>query len=149
MAFEFKLLKRVEFSETDMAGIMHFSNFFRYMEMTEHAFLRSLGVSVHDKFDGVLYGWPRVNVNCDFEKPLKFEDQVEVHLSVAKKGNKSIRYAFVFQKIENEIATVVIARGSVTAACVKFTDDGKIAGAATIPKQISDRIEQAPTDIPI
>ena len=35
--------RRVEFAETDMAGQVHFSNFFRYMEAAEHAFFRSLG----------------------------------------------------------------------------------------------------------
>ena len=40
MACEHRLQRRVEFSETDAAGIVHFSNFFRYMEGAEHAFLR-------------------------------------------------------------------------------------------------------------
>ena len=43
MPYEFKHIRRVEFAETDMAGIVHFSNFFRMMEATEHAFFRSLG----------------------------------------------------------------------------------------------------------
>lgn len=38
--------RRVEFSETDMAGIAHFSSFIIYMEQAEHALLRSLGTSV-------------------------------------------------------------------------------------------------------
>ncbi|MEQ2009187.1 MAG: acyl-CoA thioesterase, partial [Limisphaerales bacterium] len=46
MASEFKALRRVEFSETDMAGIVHYSNFFKYMETAEHAFFRSLGFSI-------------------------------------------------------------------------------------------------------
>ena len=37
MAYEFRLVRQVEFSETDMAGIVHYSNFFRYMEAAEHA----------------------------------------------------------------------------------------------------------------
>ena len=39
----FTTTRRVEFGDTDMAGIMHFANFFRFMERTEHAFLRTLG----------------------------------------------------------------------------------------------------------
>jgi len=35
MVYEFKLTRPVDFVETDMAGIMHFSNFFRFMEATE------------------------------------------------------------------------------------------------------------------
>jgi len=38
MPYEFKHTRRVEFAETDMAGIVHFSNFFRMMESTEHAY---------------------------------------------------------------------------------------------------------------
>ena len=46
MPYEFKTIRRVEFSETDMAGIMHYSNYFRFMETAEHAFFRSLGLSI-------------------------------------------------------------------------------------------------------
>ena len=38
--------RRIEFRETDMAGIVHFSNFFAYMEQAEHDFLRSVGMGV-------------------------------------------------------------------------------------------------------
>ena len=65
MAYEFRILRRVEFSETDMAGIVHYSNFFRYMESAEHAFFRSLGLSVVDRPEhapeGERVGWPRVS----------------------------------------------------------------------------------------
>jgi acyl-CoA thioester hydrolase len=43
MPCEFRITRRVEFSETDMAGIVHFSNFFRYMETAEHAFFPVTG----------------------------------------------------------------------------------------------------------
>ena len=46
MTTEFSISRRVEFSETDLAGIMHFTNFYRWMEICEHEFLRSLGLSV-------------------------------------------------------------------------------------------------------
>ena len=46
MPYEFKITRRVEFSDTDMEGIMHYSNYFRFMETAEHAFFRSLGYSV-------------------------------------------------------------------------------------------------------
>ena len=101
--YEFKQKKIVEFAETDQAGIMHFSNFFRYMEMTEHAFYRSLGFSVHKKDTtepsgepiGEPIGWPRVRAECQFNHPLRFEDMVEIHLLVSEKKSKSITYQFV------------------------------------------------------
>ena len=57
-AFEFKLTRRVDFSDTDMAGIMHFSNFFRFMEAAEQAFFRSLGFSIYDTRRHPGIGWP-------------------------------------------------------------------------------------------
>src|SRR6059058_3746972 len=102
MAYEFKVMRRVEFSETDMAGIVHFSNFFRYMETAEHAFYRSLGFSVIlDKFDPPL-GFPRVHAACDYKKPLSFEDTVEIHLLVREKRSRVLKYAFRFSKLAAE-----------------------------------------------
>src|SRR3954454_25408688 len=36
MPTPFKISRLVEFADTDMAGIMHFSAFFRFMEAAEH-----------------------------------------------------------------------------------------------------------------
>ena len=44
MADPFRTTRRVEFVDTDMAGIVHFSNFFRWMESAEVEFLRARGV---------------------------------------------------------------------------------------------------------
>ena len=46
MTTPFTTTRRVEFGDTDMAGIMHFANFFRFMESAETSFLHSLGLSV-------------------------------------------------------------------------------------------------------
>src|SRR5205814_4767543 len=98
MPYEFKITRRVEFSETDMAGIMHYSNFFRFMETAEHGFYRSLGFSaVMNKFEPPI-GWPRVHAECDYKLPLRFEDLVEIHLLVREKKSKSITYDFRFRR---------------------------------------------------
>ena len=75
MAFEYKVTRRVEFSDTDLAGIMHFSNYFRFMETAEHAFFRSLGYSVVLSRNGLPLCLPRVHATCDFFAPLGFEDE--------------------------------------------------------------------------
>ena len=85
MAYEFKIVQRVEFSDTDMAGIVHYANFFRYMDAAEHAFFRSLGFSIWTQGTEPPVGWPRVQAQCDFKHPLRFEDEVEVHLLVSAK----------------------------------------------------------------
>src|SRR5579859_1920920 len=115
MAFEFKVKRRVEFSDTDMAGIMHYSNFFRFMETAEHAYFRSLGFSVVMSDREPPIGWPRVHAECDYKRPLRFEDEVEVHLLVREKRSKSISYLFRFRKVGDDAE---VARGIVTVACV-------------------------------
>ena len=135
---EFTTTRRVEFSETDAGGIVHFTNFFRYMEYAEHAFFRSLGHSIVNPTLGV--GWPRVHCNCDFKKPLKFEDEVEIHLLVSAKPSKSITYQFRFSTGGTEVA-----RGGFTIVCVRKTEAGEMK-AATIPPEIAALIEAAPAD---
>ena len=143
MPYEFKVQRRVEFSETDMAGIMHYSNFFRFMETAEHAFYRSLGYSVvMSHFDPPL-GWPRVHAECDYFKPLHFEDLVEVHLLVKEKKSKALTYVFRFYRLNGEREE--IARGALTVVCVA-KQDGKMS-AVEMPKELADKIEVAPTGL--
>jgi YbgC/YbaW family acyl-CoA thioester hydrolase len=142
--YEFKVLRRVEFSETDMAGIVHYSNFFRYMEAAEHEFFRSLGFSVVTRQVEPPVGWPRVHAECDYKQPLHFEDEVEIRLLVSEKRSKSLSYEFHFRKL-NAAPPVEVARGSLTVVCVTH-QHGKMT-PATIPKAIADRIEIAPADL--
>ena len=81
MAYEYAIVREVEFHHTDMAGIMHFSNFYRFMEAAEHAFFRSLGLSIHSGEPNPV-SWPRVHAACDFSSPLRFEDSFEIRLLV-------------------------------------------------------------------
>jgi YbgC/YbaW family acyl-CoA thioester hydrolase len=144
MASEFKATRRVEFSETDMAGIVHYSNFFRYMETAEHGFFRSLGFSVVMEHFETPMGWPRVHAECDYRQPLRFEDEVEIHLLVSEKKSKSLSYLFKFRKM-NGPHPVEVARGSLTVVCVTKQADGKMA-AAQMPKEFADQIEVAPAE---
>jgi YbgC/YbaW family acyl-CoA thioester hydrolase len=145
VAYQYTIIREVEFSDTDMAGIMHFSNFFRFMEAAEHAFFRSLGLSIHTTTPEAL-GWPRVHADCDFRYPLRFEDSVEVRLLVREKREKSIVYSFIFRKL-NEQPEREVARGTLAVACVKRDPStGKLTGVP-IPGAIADRIDVAPPEL--
>jgi YbgC/YbaW family acyl-CoA thioester hydrolase len=145
MPYEFKITRRVEFSETDMAGIVHYSNFFKYMETAEHAFFRSLGFSIITRHTDPPVGWPRVHAECDFKAPLHFEDEVEVHTLVAEKKNRSLSYLFKFTKL-NAAPPVEVARGKLTVVCVTRDVHGKMT-AVPIPRAVADRIEVAPASL--
>jgi acyl-CoA thioester hydrolase len=149
MPYEFKAVRRVEFSETDMARIVHFSNFFRYMETAEHAFYRSLGFSVTlNNFDPPL-GFPRVHAACDYKKPLRFEDLLEIHLLVKEKRSRVIHYLFRFNKLPREGTTgepVLVATGVLTVVCVAHDHAGKMEAVA-IPAALATKIEAAPIEL--
>src|SRR5215210_3902187 len=142
MPYEFKVERRVEFSETDMAGIVHYSNFFKYMETAEHAFYRELGHSVVMKHVDPPLGWPRVHAECDYYKPLRFEDLVEVHMLVKEKKAKSLTYLFRFYKVNGTREEV--ARGSLTVVCVTHSKGAM--RAVDIPPELASQIEVAPPD---
>ncbi len=145
MSFEYKAIRRVEFSETDMAGIVHFSNFFRYMETAEHGFYRSMGFSVILRNYDPPLGFPRVHAECDYKKPLRFEDQLEIHLIVSTKRPKVLTYLFRFNKVEGELRTEV-ARGSLTVVCVAHSSAGGMA-SVNMPADIFERIQIAPSEL--
>ncbi|HMO15705.1 MAG TPA: thioesterase family protein [Pirellulaceae bacterium] len=114
----FEYQRRVEFRDTDMAGIVHFSVFFAYMEEAEHAMLRSLGTNVHADVDGQKISWPRVRATCDYRRPLRYDDLFTVAVQVISIGEKSITYGFVVTR-ESEL----IAEGSITAVCCVVKHD--------------------------
>lgn len=143
MPYQYRHRRRVQFAETDLAGIVHFANFFRYMEEAEHAFYRSLGFSVHkmvgqDGDDPV--GWPRVHASADFRKPLKFEDEFEIELLVEAVGSKTIDYQFCFLGEGDDL----LATGKFTVICVRFDQGEGRMRAAGIPAAIRAKIEVAP-----
>jgi YbgC/YbaW family acyl-CoA thioester hydrolase len=134
---------RVEFADTDMAGIIHFASYFRYMEVTEHAFFRSLGFSINTRTPEFQVGWPRVHVSCDFKRPLRFEDEVEVHLRVREKREKSLTYEFIFAKAEDG-TMLEVARGSLAVVCVAVDPRTGQMTAVPIPDAIARQIDVAP-----
>jgi YbgC/YbaW family acyl-CoA thioester hydrolase len=144
MAYEYRIVRRVEFSETDMAGIVHYSNFFRYMEAAEHAFFRSIGFSVVTRNVDPPVGWPRVHAECDYRRPIRFEDEIEIRMYVTRKKSKSLTYGFWFWKMEGE-EMVDVARGSLTVVCVRHKD-GRMK-AAMIPTEIANKIEIVPARV--
>jgi len=144
MAYEFRLKRLVEFSETDMVGIVHYANFFRYMEAAEHGFFRSLGFSVVTRQVEPPLGWPRVHAECDYKLPLYFEDEIEIQMLVSEKKSKSLSYVFRFFKL-NATPPVEVARGSLTVVCVTH-HNGKMR-ATNIPQSIADKIEPAPREM--
>lgn len=114
MSEPFEWSRPVEFYESDLAGIAHFSNFYRWMESAEHAFKRHKGMKLHA--DGT--GWPRVNATADFKKPVKFGDLVRVRVEIAELRTRSVRYLFEVRVNDSD---EIHATGEMTSVCVDLS----------------------------
>ena len=128
--------RRVQFAETDLAGVLHFSNYFRYMEEIEHAFWRSLDLTVYLRDSDPHLSWPRVATNCEYFSPIHFEDEVDLRLRIARLGEKSLSYEVEFSRNGMRCAT-----GRVTAVCCATTP-GSFA-PTRIPAAIRERLKVA------
>jgi YbgC/YbaW family acyl-CoA thioester hydrolase len=124
--------------DTDVAGIVHFSNFFRYMESAEAEFLRSLGLSFKMIWQGQALGLPRVAASCDYLSPARFDDVLDVVVRVEKLGRSSITYGFDFA-----LQGQAVAKGRVTAVCCRVNPDRSFA-AVEIPAEIRAQLESPP-----
>ncbi|MCZ2344204.1 MAG: acyl-CoA thioesterase [Bacteroidales bacterium] len=132
----FTTTRRVEFGDTDMAGIMHFSNFFRFMEVAECDFLRSCGFTVSWSENGEQRGFPRVSASCDYWKPARFGDLLQITVSVEKIGSKSISYRYDFHRGDEAIAV-----GRITAVLCRKAADGEME-SLVIPDAFRQQLEK-------
>lgn len=134
MSRSFVVTRSVRFVETDMAGVLHFSNYFRLMEEAEHAFWRSLGLSVMEMDGERTISWPRVAASFEYFAPAHFEDELEIVLTLEKLGERSLSYRVEFRCDGRRLAV-----GKTTAVCCA-QGEGSFEPAA-IPDSIRTKLE--------
>jgi acyl-CoA thioester hydrolase len=138
MSCHFRTTRRVEFCETDLAGIVHFANFYRYMEQAEHEFFRQHGLKIVGVLpDGTKYGWPRVATSCSFDAPARYEDILEVRLTIARRTVRSLTIAYEFFRDETRLATGEMK----TVFCILFPDTGM--KSTDMPADFAEKLDRA------
>jgi YbgC/YbaW family acyl-CoA thioester hydrolase len=128
---EYRYRRRVQFADTDLAGVVHFSWIARYMEEAEHALWREAGLSIVPP--GSPLGYPRVAMAIDFKAPLFFEDEFEVHVRLTSVSKRTLTYAHTITRGETVIAT-----GTMTAACVEKSQGAM--RAVEIPRDVLEKL---------
>lgn len=149
-------LRRIEFADTDMAGIVHFANFFRFMEAAEHDLFRSLGFTLHRGVGGggeSMSGWARVDARCEYHAPLRYEDLVAVEVRVREKGRSSVSYDLEFRLEERagepQPDRPLVASGRLTTVHVIRAPGEERMKAAPIPPEVDAALEarSAPPEV--
>lgn len=133
MSSTFKISFRVSWTDTDAAQVVHFPNYFKFFEKAEEEFYRHLGFNVVDFAERGIW-LPRVEAFCQYKKPAKFNDLLEVELSIDELKDKFVKYSF---KIFNKDSKILLANGYV----IVVAADKQTGKATQIPKEIADKLK--------
>lgn len=147
MVHEFRCRRRVEFAETDMAGIAHFAHFFRWMEATEHELFRSLGLLLHENNEDGMFGMVRRHAACDYRSPLRYQDEFEIQLLVRRKGKRSLTYDFQFRRVPegaSEALAEPVAQGRLVVVSVRRQAGEEQVQSVPLSAAIQAALEAAP-----
>ncbi len=128
----FKHSFRVHWVDTDIAGVMHFSNFFRYFEACEEEFYRSMSMSfnqVREKY-GLMF--PRVEAHCQYKAACRFDDLIEVRMRIREVAEKTITYDF---QVVRQVDETVAAEGYVK--CIAINPEWK---AVPLPEELAKMV---------
>jgi acyl-CoA thioesterase FadM len=104
---------RLDWADTDAAGIAHWTAVFRLVERAEAALFTALGRAE------VFGTAPRTAVEVRYRSPLRFNDEVEVELRVTKVGRTTIEYSFLVSGPEQTAAEGTLG------ACIVDPESGR------------------------
>src|SRR5262245_1266833 len=110
-----------------MAGLVHFSRFFNYMEEAEPALWRAAGLSIHPK--GSDLGWPRLDAAFEYHRALYFEDEFDIRMRVVALEERTMSYVCHLTREGKAIAT-----GRLTIACARRVPNEPLRGIPIPPE---------------
>jgi len=82
----FKWSVRIYFEDTDSGGVVYHSNYLKFMERARTEWLRSVHLNQADlkKRDKIMF--VVANVNIDYKKAARFNDELDIETSIDKIG---------------------------------------------------------------
>ncbi|MBL8179916.1 MAG: acyl-CoA thioesterase [Bryobacterales bacterium] len=93
MAGSYRWQNRIRFVDTDASQRIHYTAMFRHFEAAEQEFLRDMGCPYSSPAFRE-YSFPRVHVECDFTAEIRYDDAIEVELTVDRVGTSSFTLIF-------------------------------------------------------
>ncbi|QFT64504.1 tol-pal system-associated acyl-CoA thioesterase [Roseivivax sp. THAF30] len=121
---------RVYYEDTDMAGIVYYANYLRYIERARSDWVRALGVdqnAMREK-DGIVFVVRRVE--ADYIAPAKFDDEL-----VVRTETKSVTGVRLVMHQEVWRGDTLLFQAEVLVVCVN-----EAGGAARLPANIRQKL---------
>jgi len=126
----------VRFADVDHAGIVYYPRFFDLFHVAfEELWRTRLGPRAYSELiDRDRVGFPAVRAECDFHAPLRFGDSVEIEVTIARLGAKSITFRYRMFRAADERPRELSAEGKVVCAVVDLARFVAVA----IPERVVD-----------
>ena len=93
--YTFTARTRVGFSDTDAQGIVYYGRYNPFFDLARVEYLRSVGLL---RYESVGEFVMRAN-DVEYFAPARFDDELEIHVGVARVGRTSITYEFAAHKL--------------------------------------------------
>jgi acyl-CoA thioester hydrolase len=103
---------RVRFAETDAMGVVHHAAYLPYLEEARVAYLRHLG-HPYDTIRAEGIDFTVLEAFVRYERPLRFDDVVRIHLTVATVSRATFQLAYLLTLDDQRVGTGVTVHGSV------------------------------------
>ena len=92
---------KVQYYETDRMGLVHHSNYIRWMEEARIDWLDKIGIGF-DKLEEMGISSPILSVNCIYKNGSTFGDSIEIKTKVTKYNGVKITIGYVMKKVGTE-----------------------------------------------
>ncbi len=111
--------RKAQYHETDQMGIIHHSNYVKWMEEARISYMDQMGFS-YRKVEELGVISPVVNISVSYKKQVSFDNEIQIRVSVKKYNSISLEFNYEFFNVsKNEICTIASSRHC-------FLKDGKL-----------------------
>jgi len=131
----------VQFSETDMAGLVHFSNYLRYAERAEAALFQAWDFPLITTPPDEMRGFPRVRAKCRYLAPLDFGDDITITITLVAATERALDWKFRIHK-DDPAAPVEVADGEMRTVYAQRPPDGSLQ-TTTLPPDFYAKLQAA------
>ena len=129
---------RVEWGETDTAGIIFYPNYYRWFDRGTHELFRAAGMPISQLLQEG-YAQPIIECGCRFAEPLYYDDLVTLESSISEVRNRTFRLEHTVRRGE-----IVTGSGFEVRAWIKLGEkdaNGRLAAIA-IPTEYAEKLKR-------
>ena len=120
--------RKAQYHETDQMGIIHHSNYVKWMEEARIGYMDQMGFT-YKKVEEMGVISPVVEISVTYKKQVFFDDDIQIRVSIRKYNGISLEFNYeFFNTTRNEICTVAYSRHC-------FLKDGKL---ISVKKELPD-----------